>query len=189
MTFGILEKADVAPRDLKGIKLPIPGEHNIYNALAAIAVARILKLKKISVKKGLESFRPSSKRMDIINLPDGTKIINDTYNANPQSMAAALKVLAALEGRKIAILGDMLELGRISSSAHEKVGKLARKLGVNVLISIGDHSRKMEADFHYPSNHPSIRKLKGIIRPGDKILVKASRGLRLEKVVEAIRKI
>jgi UDP-N-acetylmuramoyl-tripeptide--D-alanyl-D-alanine ligase len=189
VTFGILEKADVTPKDLRGIKLPIPGEHNIYNALAAIAVAKILKAKRSSIKRGLESFRPSSKRMDIINLPDGTKIINDTYNANPQSMAAALKVLAALKGRKIAVLGDMLELGRTASAAHEKIGKLARELGIDILISVGEHSRKMKADFHCPSNQPSIQKLKRIVRPGDQILIKASRGMRLEEVVEAIRKI
>jgi len=189
MTFGIIEKSDITPKELEGIKLPLPGEHNIYNALAAIAVARILGLKKASIKKGLESFRPSSKRMDIINLPDGTKIINDTYNANPQSMAAALRVLAALKGRKIAVLGDMLELGRATSSAHEKIGNLARKLGIDVLVSIGRFSQKMKGDFHYASNPPAIKKLRSIVRPGDQVLVKASRSMRLEEVVEALRKI
>jgi len=189
VTFGILEKAKVTPKDLKGIKLPIPGEHNIYNALAAIAVAKILKIKKSAIKKGLESFRPSSKRWDVINREDQVKIINDTYNANPQSMAAALKVLAWLPGRKIAVLGDMFELGGRSKAAHQRIGKLSKKLGIDILISVGKLSKDMKANFHYPSIHPSIKKLKNIIRPGDRILVKASRGMHLEEVVEAIRKI
>ncbi len=189
MTFGILEKADMTPKALDGIKLPIPGEHNIYNALAAIAVAKILKVKKSSIKQGLESFKPSSKRMEIVDRPDGTRIINDTYNANPQSMAAALKVLTTQSGRKIAVLGDMYELGSITRSAHRRIGELAKKLGTDILISVGKLSKEMKADFHFSSNQLAIKKLKKIIRPGDTILAKASRGMHLEEVVEAIRKI
>lgn len=189
VTFGILEKAKVSPKDLENINLPIPGEHNIYNALAAIAVSKILKVKKSSIKNGLEAFRPSSKRWDVINRPDGVKIINDTYNANPQSMTAALKVLAWLSGRKIAVLGDMFELGGRTKAAHQRIGKLSRKLGIDILISVGKLSRDMKANFHYQSITPSIKKLKSIIHPGDRILVKASRGMHLEDIVEAIRQI
>ncbi|MFH1683253.1 MAG: UDP-N-acetylmuramoyl-tripeptide--D-alanyl-D-alanine ligase [Candidatus Margulisiibacteriota bacterium] len=189
VTFGIIEKASVDPKDLTGIELPLPGEHNIYNALAAIAVAKILKLKRSSIKRGLEKFRPSSKRWDVINRDDGVKIINDTYNANPQSMAAALKVLAVLEGRKIAVLGDMFELGNRTVPAHKKIGQLVRKLGIDKLISVGKLSKDMNADFHYPTNKLASNKLKALIQPGDRILIKASRGMRLEEVVEAIRRI
>lgn len=187
--FGILEKAAVTPKDLAGIKLPVPGQHNIYNALAAIGVAKILKLKRSSIRKGLSSFRPSSKRMDVINLKGRTKIINDTYNASPQSMAAALRVLAALEGRKIAVLGDMFELGKSARKAHARIGRLARKLGIDMIISIGDLSKSMRADLHFKNKKPAARRLKKIMRLGDKVLVKASRGMRLEEVVEAIRRI
>lgn len=189
VTFGILGKAKITPRKLKGIELPVPGEHNIYNALAAIAVANILKLKKPSIKNGLEKFRPSSKRWDVINREDGVKIINDTYNANPQSMTAALKVLAWLSGRKIAVLGDMFELGHRTVPAHKKIGKLSRELGVDKLISIGKLSKDMKADYHFASNQAAIKKLKQMIHPGDRILIKASRGMQLEEVVEAIRNI
>jgi len=188
-TFGIIEKAKITPKELKRIKLPVPGEHNIYNALAAIAVAKILKLKKSSIKKGLESFRPSSKRWDVINRPDGVKIINDTYNANPQSMTAALKVLAWLSGRKIAVLGDMFELGKRTKPAHQKIGQLSRKLGVDILMSIGNLSKPMMADHHFAGKPAAIKKLKQLIKPGDRILVKASRGMKLEDIVEAIREI
>ncbi|MBN2057361.1 MAG: UDP-N-acetylmuramoyl-tripeptide--D-alanyl-D-alanine ligase [Candidatus Saganbacteria bacterium] len=189
VTFGIIEKADITPKMLKGIKLPLPGEHMIYNALAVIAVARILGLKKKRIKRGLEVFRPSSNRWDVINRRDGVKIINDTYNANPQSMTAALKVLAWLQGRKIAVLGDMFELGRRSRAAHGRIGRLCRSLGIDRLISIGKAARAMRADHHFATKAPAIRKLKSLIRPGDRILVKASRGMHLEEVVEAIRKI
>lgn len=181
-TFGILEKADITPKVLEGIKLPLLGEHNIYNALAAVAAAKILGIKKSSIKNGLESFRPSSKRWEIINREDGVKIINDTYNANPQSMAAALKVLASLEGRKIAVLGSMLELGSKSGPAHQKIYKLANKVGVNMIFTYGKE---------WPANRQTkkqiIKRLRTMIKSGDIILVKGSRGMKMEEVVEALR--
>ena len=186
VTFGIIEKADVTPKDLKGIKLPLPGEHIIYNALAAIAVAKIMRLKKSSIKKGLESVMLSSKRMEIINRDDGIKIINDTYNANPQSMTAALKVLASLEGRKIAVLGDMLELGKKSSSAHKRIGKLAKELGVDILISVGKLSKEMKANFHFSTNKLAVQKLKKLVKGGDRVLIKGSRGMKMEEVSYAL---
>jgi len=184
MSFGIIEKADVTPKDLEGIELPIPGEHNIYNALAAIAVAKILKIKKESIKKGLEIFHPSSKRMEVINLKDKTKIINDAYNANPQSMKAALKTIAGMKGRKIAVLGDMLELGKASSAAHNKIFRLTKELKIDKVFAFGDLwpvSAKPEKD-----KKKLIKYLKKFIRPRDIILVKGSRGMKMEEVVESI---
>lgn len=182
MSFGILEKADVTPRDLKGIKLPVPGEHMIMDALAAIAAAKALGVKKSSIKKGLEKFRPSSKRMQVILKEDGTKILNDTYNANPQSMAAALKVLASLSGRKIALLGDMLELGKHSRKFHKKIMGLASKLKIDKLLIYGKEwpgtAIKDESEL--------IKQLKANLLPGDNILVKGSRGMKMERVVEAL---
>jgi len=186
VTFGILEKADITPKDLKGIKLPLPGEHNIYNALAAIAVAKILKIKKASIKKGLETFKASSKRLDIFDHPSGIRIINDTYNANPQSMEAALKVLSIHQARKVAVLGDMFELGKSSPSAHKRIGKLARKLGVNVFVSVGKLSKSMGADFHFTNNRAAIQGLKKIIKKRDAILIKGSRGMKMEEIVAGL---
>ncbi|MBU0502558.1 MAG: UDP-N-acetylmuramoyl-tripeptide--D-alanyl-D-alanine ligase [bacterium] len=189
ITFGLVEKAQVTPKELMGIKLPLPGEHNIYNALAAIAVAKILKIKRKSIKKGLESFRPSTNRYDVINRPDKVKIINDTYNASPKSMAAMLDVLSCLPGRKIAVLGDMYELGKRTRPAHKKIGQLARRLGVNILITVGKLAKDMKGTYHFASKKSVVKKLKKIIRPGDRLLIKASHGLHLEEVVEAIRQI
>ncbi|MBI5701203.1 UDP-N-acetylmuramoyl-tripeptide--D-alanyl-D-alanine ligase [Candidatus Saganbacteria bacterium] len=181
-TFGILEKSDVTPKDLEGIKLPVPGEHNIYNALAAIAVAKILKIDKKAIKRGLEIFTPSSKRMEVFNCRNKTKIINDTYNANPQSMAAALRVLASIPGRKIAILGDMLELGRKSRNYHKKVIKLAQKLKIDKLFLLG----KEWPQKSFGNKKELIKKLKTILKPSDIILIKGSRGMRMEEIVSRI---
>lgn len=189
VTFGILEKATITPKDLRGIELPLPGEHMIYDALAAIAAAKILKVKKASIKKGLELFHPSSNRWEVINRPDKVKIINDTYNANPQSMAAALKTLACLEGRKIAVLGDMFELGPRAEEAHKRIGRLARELKIDKLVAIGKLSKYMRGDYRFAHPGPAVKKIKDLIRPGDRVLVKASRGMHLEEVVEALRRI
>jgi len=182
MTFGIIERADMTPRYLAGIELPVPGEHNVYNALAAIAAAKILKVKKTSVKKGLESFKPSSKRMHVIDRPDGIRIIDDTYNANPQSMSAALRTLAIMEGRKIAVMGDMLELGPKAKSAHRRVIKLSRELKIDKVYTYGDLWPGSCRD-----KKRIIKNLKKIIRPRDIILVKGSRAMKMEEVVEALR--
>jgi len=186
ITFGILEKADVTPKDLAGIKLPVPGEHMISNALAAIAAAKALRIRRSSIKAGLEKFKPSSKRMEVIIRPDGTKILNDTYNANPQSMAAALKVLAHLPGRKIAVLGDMLELGSISKAAHHRIVKLSHDLKIDKLFTLGRLWPKSSA----PENDQKTlkKKLKKFIRPRDIILVKGSRGLKMENLVAGIER-
>jgi len=199
VTFGILEKAEVTPKDLEGIKLPVPGEHNIYNALAAIAAAKILKIKRKSIKQGLEKFRPSSRRMEIIDLPDGIRIINDTYNANPQSMEAALKVLVTSRGsclpagrsrvaghfRRIAVLGNMLELGSKARSAHRRILRFARDLKIDKIYTFGDLWPKLSVN--WKSKKTLIKNLKKFIRPRDIILIKGSRGMKMEEVVDALR--
>jgi UDP-N-acetylmuramoyl-tripeptide--D-alanyl-D-alanine ligase len=187
-TFGILEMADVGPAELEGIVLPSPGEHNIYNALAAIAVARILKAKPTSIKAGLETFHPSGKRLEVINCGNETKIINDTYNANPPSMMAALKVLCAIDrpyGRRIAVLGDMLELGRSARPAHLRLIKFAEELQIDKVFTFGDLWPKLPRP--EKDKKRLIKKLKKYIRPRDIILVKGSRGTKMEEVVDAIR--
>jgi UDP-N-acetylmuramoyl-tripeptide--D-alanyl-D-alanine ligase len=184
-TFGILEKADVSTKELKGIKLPLPGEHLIYDALAAIAAAKILGVKKRSIKKGLGNYRSSSKRMEVINRPDGVKIINDSYNASPQSMAAALKILPAIEGRRIAVLGDMLELGGQAKKAHSRIVQLTKELKLDKVFTFGSLWPATTRPFH--NKKALIKELKQLIRPRDIILVKGSRGTRMEEIVDAIR--
>jgi UDP-N-acetylmuramoyl-tripeptide--D-alanyl-D-alanine ligase len=183
ITFGIIEKAKVTPKDLKGIKLPLPGEHNIYNALAAIAVAKILKISKAKIKKGLESFKPSPHRLHFIDLPSGIRIIDDTYNANPQSMLAALKVLSDQNKlgaqRTIAVLGDMLELGPKAKSAHRKIVFEAQRMGIDKIITYG----QLWPSSSFKNPHLLVKYLRKIIRPHDIILFKGSRGMHLDAAV------
>jgi UDP-N-acetylmuramoyl-tripeptide--D-alanyl-D-alanine ligase len=193
VTFGILEKTRISPKELSGITLPVPGEHNIYNALAAIAAAKILGIKKISIKNGLESFRPSTNRMDVINRKDGVKIINDTYNASPQSMTAMLKLLGSISRmpgeRRIAVLGDMLELGRSAKAAHKRVLKLCDKLKIDSVFTFGNlwPQALPTGRQAYHNKKKLIKTLQHFIQPHDIILVKGSRIMRMEEVVEALR--
>jgi UDP-N-acetylmuramoyl-tripeptide--D-alanyl-D-alanine ligase len=184
VTFGVFEKADVTTRELNGIKLPLPGEHNIYNALAAVAVARLLRIDRARIKQGLESVRPAPHRMNVILRPDQTKIIDDCYNASPRSMTAALRVLAGMPGRKVAVLGDMLELGRSSRAAHRRIFGLAKRLGIDQIVTCGEN---WPAAARPEKNSPAlIKKLRKIVKPHDIILVKGSRGMKLERVVAAL---
>ena len=138
-------------------------------------MAKLLGCTKKQIKKGLETFKPSNKRMEIIK-KNGITIINDTYNANPQSMKAALETLAEFRGRKIAILGDMLELGRITKQAHKEIENFAKKIKIDQIIRVHQKENKKNV----------IKQIKKIIRPRDIILIKASRGLHLEEIVSRL---
>ncbi|MBU0687649.1 MAG: UDP-N-acetylmuramoyl-tripeptide--D-alanyl-D-alanine ligase [Candidatus Margulisbacteria bacterium] len=200
ISFGIKNKADVTPKNnhtaLLLSSLALPGKHNIYNALAAVAVAKILKLKDKHIQAGLKKFTPSTHRLQIFTRPDGVTIIDDTYNANPSSMRAALNVLASYEGRKIAVLGDMLELGPKSVKFHKEIGKFAAGHGIDILVGIGDQAQYIidgankhklaPQTFHYKTSPSAAKKLSELIQPNDVILIKASRGLKLEKIVETL---
>jgi UDP-N-acetylmuramoyl-tripeptide--D-alanyl-D-alanine ligase len=126
-------------------------------------------------------FRPSGNRMNIVK-KKGITIINDSYNANPSSMKAALSTLAEIPAkRRIAVLGDMLELGPGSKKYHQEIIKFAKKLGVDIILPVGDHfpsALKNKAE--------AIKKLKSLLKDGDAILIKGSRGMRMEEIVEAI---
>ena len=181
------------------IKIPFPGRHMVYNALAATAVGRSCGLSLAEIKKGIESFKPSVDRMEIIKSGSLT-IINDVYNANPSSMEAALKVLAATPGTRTAILGDMFELGENSYNLHLSIGECAAKAGVHRLIAVGERSRGIFEGFrknmsdaqtclHYPDKESLISELgRGILfNPLETVLVKASRGMKFEYIKDAVR--
>ncbi|MEK7678876.1 MAG: cyanophycin synthetase, partial [Deltaproteobacteria bacterium] len=146
---------------------------------------------------GLASFVPVSGRMEVSST-GGVVILNDTYNANPESMAAALDTLSSFTGRKVAVLGDMLELGGISNAAHEEAGRLAAKTGVDILVAVGQWSRALSdgaleaglkpgAVFSFPDRLEALGAVKGIVRQGDTVLVKGSRAVGLEFIVDGIK--
>lgn len=187
---------------LPAAKIPLTmkvfGRHNILNALAAAAVAHVLGLEPEAIRDGLESFSPVEKRFSPEDI-GGILLIDDSYNANPSSMTAALKTIASLkeEGRGIAVLGDMLELGESSSRAHEEIGRLAAGC-VERLYLMGAMAPSVargaalaglpdNAIFLAKSHAEILDDIRDAMRPGDCILVKGSRGMRMETVAEGIR--
>jgi UDP-N-acetylmuramoyl-tripeptide--D-alanyl-D-alanine ligase len=213
VSFGIDSPADVSAKNIRfradgssfdivtkafsiAVELPLPGKHNIYDALAASASAYAANIAPAKIKKGLESFKLSSKRLNIINFK-GLKIIDDTYNANPDSMAAALSILENTPPRRIAVLGDMLELGRIARKSHENIGRLAADLNIEALVTVGAlsrytaksaASRGLKSVHSARSNTEAVRILKKMIEPGDTVLIKGSRGMRMETIVDGLTK-
>lgn len=177
------------------IELPVPGRHVVPNALAAVAVGHHFGLSVEEISKGLSKVRLSKMRMEIFNTGE-IKVINDAYNASPTSMEAALDVLAELaSGRKVAVLGDMLELGAIAEEAHREVGRKVLAIGISALVTVGPLSRFVAEEaamidgpvYHVATVEEVWPIMQKILQPGDTVLVKGSRGIHLEKVVERLR--
>lgn len=179
------------------IFIPTVGEHNIYNAMAAVLVGRELNISLEDIKYGLRNFKATKMRLDIIK-NDKMTIINDAYNASPDSMEAALKILGRYERRRVAILGDMFEMGEHSEYGHRLVGKYAID-NTDLLIAIGKDAKFMcqEARLlgfdknnihHFNTKEEAIEKIDELIQEEDVVLVKASRGMELEKIVEYLNK-
>jgi UDP-N-acetylmuramoyl-tripeptide--D-alanyl-D-alanine ligase len=188
----------LADRSLQAL-IPIAGCYNIYNALSAVAVGRFLGLGPDSMKRGLENFRPVAKRMEVSEVR-GILIVNDSYNANPTSVKESLHWLASSRrSRKIALLGDMLELGRLSARYHRQIGKAAAAVGLHILVAVGkyaDYVKKgaVEGGIGDDRVHTFAHKshlagwLAGMLKEGDVLLVKGSRGMEMESVVWELTK-
>lgn len=180
------------------IELNLPGEHNILNALSAIGIGRSLNLSWDNIQKGLTSVNLTAMRLQVEKLAQGAKIINDTYNANPASMAAAVRVLGGMSGtRKIAVLGDMYELGIYEEEGHKSVGKLVFEEKTDLLLAIGKLGKliglgAIEAGMSetnvkiFAENKEALDYLQEEIKAGDIILVKGSRGMKMETIVEGL---
>ncbi|HEV2014309.1 MAG TPA: UDP-N-acetylmuramoyl-tripeptide--D-alanyl-D-alanine ligase [Candidatus Dormibacteraeota bacterium] len=193
-TFTLL-----TPRGKADVYLRMPGQHSISNALAAAAVALEFEFDAPAIASALHGFVPPSRRMSIVSGRNGATIIDDSYNASPGSMQAALQVLqlAPKGSLKVALLGDMLELGDHAERAHEEVGSLAGKTA-DVLIAVGEYAPRMvqsarraglakERAFVVEGAEQAVAALAPLLTPQTQVLVKGSRGMRLERVVEQIR--
>ena len=177
------------------VYVKIPGVHNVYNALIAIAVGRHYNIPMKDIIDGIREFLLTSMRMEIREYNKVT-VINDCYNASPDSMRAALSVLHDMKAkRKIAVLGDVLEMGTFAEKALYEVGLSVED--VDMLITVGDNSRFIArgASFagikntkSFKTNKDAIDCLKEYLKPGDAVLVKASRGMRFEQIVDALKK-
>ena len=201
--------------DIITVKIPLLGEHQIYNALAAAAVGQVCGLSAAEINRGLKKLKPLKGRLNLLDGINGSKILDDTYNSSPKSAAAALKVLKNFSAqRRIAILGDMLELGKFEKEGHLLVGQMVAESDVDFLITVGQtlqHYFLSEAknarflseargsyivlnnltkSFKVGSHTDAVKILKEKIKPrkGDIILVKGSRGMRMERIVEKLLK-
>ena len=171
--------------------LPMAGKHNVLNAMLAIEVAECLNVSFGEMVKGIDNLEATSMRLQVIK-KQGLTIINDCYNASPDSMKSSLDVLSAYKsGRRVAILGDMYELGDESEKAHFEVGKYANDK-VDILIVIGEYIKNFKDGFNndsiimYNTKEECIKELENIVEKDDVVLVKASRGVKLEDVVKSL---
>jgi len=172
------------------VKLAVPGIHNVSNALAAISIGLKCKVNTKKIVKALQNFSSASNRMEVLS-HNGIIVLNDTYNSNPDSVLAALKTLQTFnaKGKKVAVLGDMRELGEASKREHAHVGVLAAELKVDALYTHGLFSQYTNEAFglptgkHYDTKELLVADLKNVIRPGDVVLIKGSRGMKMEDVV------
>ena len=123
--------------------MPIGGEHFILNSLCALTVGKELEISENQIIEGIETLELTKNRMDIVNLKNNIKVINSAYNASPEAMEASLKSLSEYKERKIAVLGDMLELGKYSEKLHEKIGKSVFENNIDILICSGKYSNNI----------------------------------------------
>lgn len=173
---------------------PIPGIHCLYNAGCGAAIGRVLGLSNEEIAAGIAAVKTIEGRLNMVRLRDGIIVIDDCYNANPASMKASLSVLSLAVGRKIAVLGDMGELGENEKELHAQVGKAAAENGIDTLFCAGELSREMaEAATgcgevrYYRDRDSLLQELLSYVRPGDSILVKASHFMDYPAIVEALK--
>ncbi|WP_147803372.1 UDP-N-acetylmuramoyl-tripeptide--D-alanyl-D-alanine ligase [Alkalicoccus halolimnae] len=178
--------------------IPVLGSHNINNALAAIAVAGLFEVSYSSIRKGLERLQVTGMRTELVEGRDGVTVINDAYNASPTSMRAAVKLLQDLQadGKKIVVLADMLELGEKEETFHMETGKDIEAAEIDYVFTLGSLGRKIAegAAVNFSENRllsfddkqALIKELGSLVGRGDVVLVKGSRGMKLEEVVQSL---
>lgn len=217
ITYGIQEHSDMNAKEIKlnndssefacelenkkvNITVPVGGEHFILNALCAVSVGKILKIEPEKIVEGIEGFELTKKRMDITELANGIKIINDAYNASLESMQASLNYLAEFKNnRKIAVLGDMLELGEYTKELHEKVGEAVVQSQIDILFCAGEKAKYIEEQakakgmtkenvYWFENKEKMVEKIKEVAKANDIILLKASNGMRFFEIAEELQK-
>ena len=210
ITYGIEKKADVMATDItsdgenteffiNGLKVSIPciGIHNVYNALAAYAIAKHFDMTDGEITNGLKNYTPSGMRQRITKVGN-TTVVEDCYNASPDSVTAALKALSSMstKGKKIAVLGDMLELGSVSKQGHYGAGKLCAELKIDELVCLGEEAKnyKKGCDENggkstwFDDRDKLAEYLVNIAEDSDILWFKASRGMKFEELIEKYSK-
>ena len=208
VTFGLKAKADVtakyelhaassdleliAPNGTVKFTLPAPGLHNVSNALAAASAALALNVLLENIATGLSNFAGVKGRLQTKQGFAGAKVIDDTYNANPMSMKAAIDVLKASAGQRIFVMGDMAELGADAASMHAEIGAYAKTAGIEKFYALGELTKNAVTAFganamHFGTVEALAESLKSIMNAETTVLVKGSRSMRMERVVDAIQ--
>ncbi len=180
-----------APEGATKVELHVDGRHSVLNAFAAAACALAAGASLEAVVRGLAAFRPVGGRMQRRTARSGGRLIDDSYNANPDSVRAAIDVLAAEGGAKVLLLGDMAEVGERGVEFHQEIGRYARERGIDRLYAAGALSRACVAAFgegarHFATVEDLINAAQGELRPQTTMLVKGSRFMRMERVVQAL---
>lgn len=172
--------------------VPAAGEHNVRNALSAMAVARYLGVPAEDAVRAISAYKAPAMRQQVLEA-NGLLVIDDSYNASPDSMRSAIDVLSTrpVTGKRAAVLADMLELGDFSQQGHLEVGRYARDKGVELLVAVGPLSQGIAAGYGqeahwFATNGEAAAFLKEALRPGDAVLVKGSRGMRTDEIVAAL---
>lgn len=193
ITFTLEQRAGNEYKS-QDFKLNIPGRHNAYNSALAVAVGIELGISLEEAARGLEKMTQPDKRLSIKG-KDGVKVIDDTYNASVDSMKSGLDVLETVQGmRKIAILGDMLEMGEKSIGYHQEVGDYLAGKNFDILITVGEASKYIQQaawntmpknqTFHFEDQSDLVKVIKEMVKPGDVVLIKGSRGMKMDLVVK-----
>ena len=179
------------------VTLPVPGEHNVLNALASLAVAQYLGVTPHKAAERLQTYSPPAMRQQIHQV-GGITVIDDSYNASPDSMRSSVNILMDLKGsgRAVGVFADMLELGDYSRQAHFDAGVYAASRGIDALFVIGEQAQEirwgaLSAECHLPvfsylSNEQALEKLLAYLRPGDVVIVKGSRGMKTDEIVRGL---
>lgn len=213
ITFGIDNKSDFMAKNIKmteqgsnfelinenlKVQVPVGGKHFVYNSLCAIAVGKLLKIEQEKIVEGIKSFELTKRRMDVKKSKNGAIIINDTYNANYDSVKSGIEYLAQIKSnRKIAVLGDMLELGEFSKELHQKVGEEIIKNKIDILVTVGKEAKNIvkkaielglqqENIYQLENTEEAVKLLNKIIHSQDAVLVKASNSMKFENIIEGI---
>lgn len=215
LTFGMENKSDIMPYDIVltengstykididgktyEVNVSVGGNHFVLNSLCAIAIGRLMEIEMQDILDGIANFELTKRRMQVEKNKEGITIINDCYNANYDSMKAAIEYLGKISAnKKIAVLGDMLELGEFSKGLHEKVGEEVAKNNIDILITVGNLAKDIakmaiekgmnEKDvYNCVNNDEAIQLIKQKANKGDAVLLKASNGLHFQEIFNAI---
>ena len=185
-------------KDSIEVRVPLPGKHMVGNATVAALVGKLFDVDNESIKKGIENVKPTGGRSNIVKT-DKYVLIDDCYNANPLSMRAALNLLCLSRTRKVAILGDMFELGEEQLLMHKEIGEFAASAGIDVMIFVGEMAERMmeganeKADlskqklFYFKTKEEMLIRSGEILEKGDTVLIKASNGMHFKEILERLK--